>query len=74
LECATDFTAGDRVRLELELSPAPKDRIVGLGSIVDSSGTAIRFDVIREADRDRIVQYTLAVERARVRPARSATA
>ena len=76
LSLPTDFAAGDRVQVELDLSPMPTDRIVSLGTIVVSEpgGTAIRFDVIREEDRDRIVQHTLAVERSRVRHDRSVPA
>jgi len=65
--------AGDSLLLELELPRTRVVRIRCLGTVVrvdasdEGSGVAVRFDVIREVDRDRIVEYTLEVQRGQLR-------
>ena len=73
------FDEGAPVRIDLELPGSPSVLIQCLGKIVrlEDSGDAahpcaIRFEVIREVDRDRIVQHTLAIQRHRLQQGRGA--
>ena len=70
---ASELEVGQPALLELELPVSPVVRIRCLGTVAREEGAgedrevAVRFDVIREADRDRIVQYTLEVQRTELR-------
>ena len=76
-QSAQPFDAGQRVVIELEIG-LPTVWIRCLGSVIRSEPeergfkVALRFDVIREADRDRIIKYALENERRRVRRERAA--
>jgi len=70
------LAAGDRVLLVLELDGELPVRIRALGRVVPDQGTdtghAVEFVVIREVDRDRIIEHTLEIERRRIRQRGSA--
>ena len=64
---------GDAVLIELELDGEPAVRINALGRVrlapagEGASPVEIDFDVIREIDRDHVIEYTLDMERCWIR-------
>ena len=64
---------GDAVLIELELDGEPPVRLNALGRVrvappgEGASPVEIGFDVIREVDRDHVIEYTLDMERCRIR-------
>jgi hypothetical protein len=64
---------GDRVLLWLEFEGDAAVHLRALARVTDVNGSEeggrieVRFDVIREIDRDRVIEYTLEMERRRIR-------
>ena len=68
------YSTGTVLLVEIELPTTPRRVVRTLGRVVDSAATeqsdhaaAIAFVAIHERDRDAVVSYTLAVQRAQIR-------